>query len=42
MTKGWAKSSLYCAAPAIADAVYSAIGKRVRLLPIMPAKLLIG
>jgi CO/xanthine dehydrogenase Mo-binding subunit len=33
---------VYDAAPAIANAVYFAMGKRVRRLPIMPAKLLIG
>jgi xanthine dehydrogenase YagR molybdenum-binding subunit len=39
--KGLAEIALCGVAPAIANAVYHATGKRVRNLPIMPEKLLI-
>jgi xanthine dehydrogenase YagR molybdenum-binding subunit len=40
--KGLAEIALCGVAPAIASAVYHATGKRVRDLPILPEKLLIG
>jgi xanthine dehydrogenase YagR molybdenum-binding subunit len=39
--KGLAEIALWGVAPAIANAVYHASGKRVRHLPIMPEKLLV-
>jgi CO/xanthine dehydrogenase Mo-binding subunit len=39
-TKGAGEVAMGCAAPAIANAIYNAIGVRTKELPITPAKVL--